>query len=105
LLTGRVLVMPAKAFVLSKHTYGYDVKNTSTQDSIGLYVIFNEFASSASYLLGTDDISFCEFLYCFYISFLINPYPVYCSLKFWEILEFVFFSLPNKAVINLLFAC
>jgi hypothetical protein len=31
--------MPAKVFIHSKHTYEYDVKNMSTQDSIGLHVI------------------------------------------------------------------
>jgi hypothetical protein len=30
LLVGRVLVMPAKLFIHSKLTYGYDVKNMST---------------------------------------------------------------------------
>jgi hypothetical protein len=44
-LIGRVLVMTATVFILSKHTYGYDVKNMSTQDSTGLHVIFNEYIS------------------------------------------------------------
>jgi len=61
-------------FILSKLTYEYDVNNPSPKDSIGLHVIFNEYVSSASYLLGThDNISFCEFLYSFYISFVVNP--------------------------------
>ena len=64
--------MSAKMFILSKHTCGYDVKNMSAQDSLVLHVIFNEYVSSASYLLGTHDISFYEFLYSFYLSFLIH---------------------------------
>jgi len=96
-LIGRVFVMTAKVFILSKHTCGYDVKSMSAQNSIGLHVIFNEYVSSAYYLLGTSgNISFYEFVYSFYLS--INP--VYCGLKFWEILEFVLTFLPNKAVMN-----
>jgi hypothetical protein len=45
LLIGRVLVMTAKVLILSKHTYEYDVKNISAQDSVGLHVIFNEYES------------------------------------------------------------
>jgi hypothetical protein len=73
LLIGRVLVITAKVFIISKHTYDYDVNNVSTLDSIGLHVIFNEYVSSASYMLGThDNISFCEFMYSFYISFVVS---------------------------------
>lgn len=46
-MIGRVLVMTAKVFIVSKHTCGYDVKNMSAQNSIGLHVIFNECVSSA----------------------------------------------------------
>jgi len=73
LLIGRVLVIAANVFILSKHIYEYDVNNASPKDSIGLHAIFNEYVTSASYLLGThDNISFCEFLYSFYISFVIS---------------------------------
>jgi hypothetical protein len=71
-LIGRVLVIAARVFILSKHTCGYDVKNMSAQDNIGLHVIFIEYINSASYLLGTHDISFYEFLCSFYLSFLIQ---------------------------------
>jgi len=65
--------MTAKVFIFSKHTYGFEVKNTSTEDSVGRNVIFNEYGSSASSLLGTHGyISFYEFLYSFYITFLFS---------------------------------
>ena len=84
LLIGRVSVITANVFILSKHACGYDVKNMSAQDSIGLYVIFNEYVNSASYLLGThDNISFYEFLYSLCISFLIHK----SSILQFEILE------------------
>jgi hypothetical protein len=99
---GTVLVMSAKVFIQSKHTYGYDVKNMSAQDSVGLHVIFNEYVSSASYLLRThDNIFIYEFLYSFCFSFLTHK----SSILQFEILEFVLSSLPNKAVINLIFEC
>jgi len=76
--------MTVKVFILSKQTCGYDVKNMSAQDSIGLHVIFNEYISSAFYLLGThDNISFYEFPYSVYIS--IN----YTSLRVKEMLTLV----------------
>jgi len=66
--------MTAKVFILSKHTCEYDVNNVSAQGSISLHVIFKEYMSSASYLLGKhDNISFCEFLYSFYVSYVVNP--------------------------------
>ena len=65
--------MTAKMFIHSKHTYGYEVKNMSAEDSIDVNVNFNEYGSSASYLLGTSyNISFYEFLYSFYISSLFS---------------------------------
>jgi len=65
--------MTAKMFIHSKHTNGYEVKNISAEDSIDLNVNFNEYGSSASFLLGTCySISFCELLYSFYISSLFS---------------------------------
>ena len=62
MLIGRVLVMTAKVFILSKHTCDYDVNNVSAQGSISLHVIFKEYMSSA-YLLGKHTtfpfVSFC----------------------------------------------
>jgi len=93
-------------FILLKHTYEYDVNNVSPKDSIGLHVIFNEYVSSASYfwehMTTFPFVSSVFFLYIF-CSQSINP--VYCSLKLWEIVEFVFSCLSNKGVINLILAC
>jgi len=105
LLIGRVLVMSAKVFILLKHTCGYGFKNMSAQDSIGLHVTFNEYVSSASYLLGThDNISFREFLYSFYLLFLINKSSI---LQFESLGNsgICLITLPNEAVINLIFEC
>jgi hypothetical protein len=105
LLIGRVHAITAKLFILLKQTYDYDVKNMSTQDSKGLHVIFNEDVSSASYLLGTHgSIFFCEFLYSFYISFFIHKSSI-LQLEIPGNSGIVFYSLSNKGVINLIFAC
>jgi len=78
--------MTAKVFILSKHTCDYDVNNVSAQGSISLHVIFKEYISSASYLLGKHTtfpfVSFC-ILFIILCSKSINP--VYCSLKFWNL--------------------
>ena len=96
-------VMSAKVFILLKNTCRYGFKNTSAQVCISLHVIFKEYVSSASYLLGThDNISFCEILYSFYLTFLIHKSSI---LQFESMGNsgICLISLPNKAVINLIF--
>ena len=105
LLIGRVFVMFAKVFILLKNTCRYGFKNTSAQGCISLHVIFKEYVSSASYLLGThDNISFCEILYSFYLAFLIHKSSI---LQFESLGNsgICLISLPNKAVLNLIFEC
>jgi hypothetical protein len=75
MLIGGLVCNDCKGVYLSKHTYEYNVKNVSAQDSTCLHVIFHKDVSFASYLLGThDNYFFREFLSsCCIESSSVNP--------------------------------